>query len=92
MRARSMQMLCAAKWKLGLRALLKQRKYKEKIQRNVQKSVMHLQSCCFANIGASSLEPGFRDLAFTSKSSVKFSMRSYDRAGWLGSRDLGKRV
>ena len=64
----------------------------KKIQRNVQKSVMHLQSCCFANIGASSLEPGFRDLAFTSKSSVKFSMRSYDMAGWLGSRDLAKRA
>ena len=25
----------------------------------------------------------------TSKSVVKFSMCSYERAGWLGSRDLG---
>ena len=25
----------------------------------------------------------------TSKSFVKFSMCSYERAGWLGSRDLG---
>ena len=29
---------------------------------------------------------------FTSKSFVKFSMCSYERAGWLGSRDLGKRA
>ena len=28
----------------------------------------------------------------TSKSFVKFSMCSYERAGWLGSRDLGKRA
>ena len=28
----------------------------------------------------------------TFKSFVKFSMCSYERAGWLGSRDLGKRA
>ena len=29
---------------------------------------------------------------YTSKSFEKFSMCSYERAGWLGSRDLGKRA
>ena len=29
---------------------------------------------------------------YTSKSFEKFSMCSYERTGWLGSRDLGKRA
>ena len=41
------------------------------------------------DLRASSYEPGFRDLALPLNSFVKFSMSSYDRAGWLGSRDLG---
>ena len=32
---------------------------------------------------------GFLRSRLTSKSLVKFSTRSYERAGWLGSRDLG---
>ena len=42
---------------------------------------------------ASLHEPGFRDLAlFTSRSIVKFSICSYETAGWLGffNRDLSK--
>ena len=39
---------------------------------------------------ASWYQPGFRDLAFTSRSFKTFDM-SNERAGWLGSRDLGKR-
>ena len=39
-----------------------------------------------ALLRASSYEPGFRDLALPLNS----LMCSYERAGWLGSRDLGK--
>ena len=47
----------------------------------------YLSQARFRGFRASSHVPSFRDLA--SKSFVKFSMGSYERAGWLSSRDLG---